>query len=163
MGLDVCVHEYLEIPDTIKTQDELDKFCREHDGDWEFYRENHKNLPKKYVKKIPIELIDWDATFKKRGLNCEDYEKFRSAEGWWYEFIKKSPTPDEKENILKEGEWNTLRLRVEGNKVQTWLNGEAMIEIDDELIGSKTGRIMLQIHDGNNITVKWRNFNLTPL
>ena len=71
--------------------------------------------------------------------------------------------PDEKEDILKEGEWNTLRLRVEGNKVQTWLNGEPMIEIDDELIGSKTGRIMLQIHDGNNITVKWRNFNLTTL
>ena len=71
--------------------------------------------------------------------------------------------PDEKEDILQEGQWNTLRLRVEGNKVQTWLNGEAMIEIDDELIGSKTGRIMLQIHDGNNITVKWRNFNLTTL
>lgn len=71
--------------------------------------------------------------------------------------------PDEKEDILKEGEWNTLRLRVEGNKVQTWLNGQPMIEIDDELIGSKTGRIMLQIHDGNNITVKWRNFNLTTL
>ena len=71
--------------------------------------------------------------------------------------------PDEKENIIKEGEWNTLRLRVEGNKVQTWLNGEAMIEIDDELIGSKTGRIMLQIHDGNNIKVQWRNFQLTNL
>ena len=71
--------------------------------------------------------------------------------------------PDEKESILKEGEWNTLRLRVEGNKVQTWLNGEAMMELDDELIGSKTGRIMLQIHDGNNIKVLWRNFDLTKL
>jgi hypothetical protein len=71
--------------------------------------------------------------------------------------------PDEKESILKEGERNTLRLRVEGNKVQTWLNGEAMMELDDELIGSKTGRIMLQIHDGNNIKVLWRNFNLTKL
>jgi hypothetical protein len=71
--------------------------------------------------------------------------------------------PDEKESILKEGEWNTLRLRVEGNKVQTWLNGEDMMELDDELIGSKTGRIMLQIHDGNNIKVLWRNFNLTKL
>jgi hypothetical protein len=70
---------------------------------------------------------------------------------------------DEKENILKEGEWNTLRLRVEGNKVQTWLNGQPMMELDDELIGSKTGRIMLQIHDGNNIKVLWRNFNLTTL
>ncbi|MBO5471980.1 MAG: DUF1080 domain-containing protein [Bacteroidales bacterium] len=71
--------------------------------------------------------------------------------------------PDEKEDILKEGQWNTLRLRVEGDKVQTWLNGQPMIEIEDELIGSKTGRIMLQIHDGNNITVKWKNFNLTTL
>jgi hypothetical protein len=56
-----------------------------------------------------------------------------------------------------------LRLRVEGNKVQTWLNGEAMIELEDELIGSKTGRIMLQIHDGNDIKVLWKNFNLTKL
>ena len=71
--------------------------------------------------------------------------------------------PDEKEDILKEGQWNTLRLRVEGDKVQTWLNGQPMIEIEDELIGSKTGRIMLQIHDGNNIKVKWKNFNLTTL
>ena len=70
---------------------------------------------------------------------------------------------DEKESILKEGEWNTLRLRVEGNKVQTWLNGQPMMELDDELIGSKTGRIMLQIHDGNNIKVLWKNFNLTTL
>ncbi|MBR5877049.1 MAG: DUF1080 domain-containing protein, partial [Alistipes sp.] len=70
---------------------------------------------------------------------------------------------EEKESILKEGEWNTLRLKVEGNKVQTWLNGESMMELDDELIGSKTGRIMLQIHDGNNIKVLWRNFKLKNL
>ena len=71
--------------------------------------------------------------------------------------------PDEKEDILKEGEWNTLRLRVEGDNVKTWLNGEPMVDINDELIGSKSGRIMLQIHDGNNIKVLWRNFHLTTL
>ena len=71
--------------------------------------------------------------------------------------------PDEKEDILKEGEWNTLRLRVEGDNVKTWLNGELMVDINDELIGSKTGRIMLQIHDGNNIKVLWKNFKLTTL
>ena len=38
-----------------------------------------------------------------------------------------------------------------------------MVDINDALIGSKTGRIMLQIHDGNNIKVLWRNFNLTVL
>ncbi len=71
--------------------------------------------------------------------------------------------PDEKENILKEHEWNTLRLRVEGDHVQTWLNGEPMIDINDEKIGAVSGRIMLQIHDGNNIKVIWRNMNLTVL
>ena len=71
--------------------------------------------------------------------------------------------PDEKEEILKEGEWNTLRLRVEGDNVKTWLNGEPMVDINDELIGLKSGRIMLQIHDGNNIKVLWRNFRLTTL
>ncbi|MBQ3908936.1 MAG: DUF1080 domain-containing protein, partial [Bacteroidaceae bacterium] len=67
------------------------------------------------------------------------------------------------EEILKEGEWNTLRLRVEGNHIQTWLNGEPMADIEDELIGRTPGRLMLQIHDGNDIKVLWRNFQLTQL
>ena len=90
--------------------------------------------------------------------NCDTggiYESY--GRGWLIQI------PDEKETILKEGEWNTLRLRVEGDKVETWLNGQEMIKIEDKLIGSKTGRIMLQIHDGNNIIVKWKNFNLTKL
>ena len=98
----------------------------------------------------------WQCEVAPRGCDTGGiYESY--GRGWLVQI------PDEKENILKEGDWNTLRLRVEGNKVQTWLNGEAMIEIEDELIGSKTGRIMLQIHDGDNITVKWRNMNLTTL
>ena len=71
--------------------------------------------------------------------------------------------PEEKENILKEHEWNTLRLRVEGDHVQTWLNGQPMADITDAKIGDADGRLMLQIHDGNNIIVKWRNFKLTTL
>jgi hypothetical protein len=71
--------------------------------------------------------------------------------------------PEEKESILKEGEWNTLRLRVEGDNVKTWLNGEEMIDINDPVFGASTGRIMLQIHDHNVIKVLWRNLNLTKL
>lgn len=37
MGLDVYVFEYLEIPDTIKTQEDLDAFCNAHDGGWTMY------------------------------------------------------------------------------------------------------------------------------
>ena len=71
--------------------------------------------------------------------------------------------PEQKENILKQGEWNTLRLRVEGSHVQTWLNGEPMADIEDELIGSKEGRIMLQIHDNDNTKLLWRNIVLEEL
>ena len=71
--------------------------------------------------------------------------------------------PDEKEDILREGEWNTLRLKVQGDRVQTWLNGEEMVDITDARIGAAQGRIALQIHDGGGIKVLWRNFRLTTL
>lgn len=86
---------------------------------------------------------------------CGIYESYGRG---WLEQI-----PDEKEEILKVGEWNSLRLRVEGDRVQTWLNGVAMVDLSDELIGSTPGRIMLQIHDGTNTIVKWRNIQLTTL
>ena len=71
--------------------------------------------------------------------------------------------PDEKENILKQGEWNTMRIRVQGDNVQTWLNGEEMVNIRDEKIGAGQGRIALQIHDGGGIKVLWRNLHLQTL
>lgn len=71
--------------------------------------------------------------------------------------------PDEKENILKEGEWNTMRIKMQGDHVTTWLNGQEMVNITDELIGKGHGRIALQIHDGGGIKVLWRNLKLTTL
>ena len=71
--------------------------------------------------------------------------------------------PDEKENIIREGEWNTLRLRVVGDRVQTWLNGQPMVDITDAKIGAAQGRIALQIHDGGGIKVQWRNIRITEL
>ena len=98
----------------------------------------------------------WQCEVAPKGYDTAGiYESY--GRGWLVQI------PDEKEEILKEGEWNTLRLRVEGDNVKTWLNGEPMVDINDELIGLKSGRIMLQIHDGNNIKVLWRNFRLTTL
>ena len=90
--------------------------------------------------------------------NCDTagiYESY--GRGWLVQI------PEEKESILKEGDWNTLRLRVEGDHVQTWLNGEAMVDIHDAKIGAAQGRIALQIHDGGGIKVQWRNLKLTEL
>ena len=83
------------------------------------------------------------------------YESY--GRGW---LIKPAP---EKENVLKEGEWNTMKIRVNGNQLTSWLNGVEMIHIEDKKIGEGKGSIALQIHDGGGIKVKWRNIKLTKL
>ena len=138
--------------------------------------------PKRLFKrKIYDRLLKWKQESNgNSGLFFHSFiEGFNTVHGWQCEVAPKGSDtggiyesygrgwlqqiPDEKEDILKEGEWNTLRLRVEGNHIQTWLNGEPMSDLEDELIGRTPGRLMLQIHDGNDIKVLWRNFKLTQL
>jgi len=83
------------------------------------------------------------------------YESY--GRGW---LIKPDP---EKDKALKMGEWNTMKIRVAGNAVKTWLNGTEMIQFEDEKIGEGKGAIALQIHDGGGIKVLWKNIKLTPL
>lgn len=72
--------------------------------------------------------------------------------------------PDaEKDKHLKFGEWNTMKIRVDGDTVTTWLNGHEMITLTDEKIGEANGKIALQIHDGGGIKVSWKNIHLTEL
>ena len=61
------------------------------------------------------------------------------------------------------GEWNKMRIRVEGDHVQTWLNDHPMVDFSDEIIGKGEGAIALQIHDGGGIKVRWRKLMLTKL
>ncbi len=66
----------------------------------------------------------------------------------------------EKESVLKEGEWNTMKIRLSGNQLTSWLNGTEMVTITDDKIGAGEGSIALQIHDGGGIKVKWRNIKI---
>jgi hypothetical protein len=70
---------------------------------------------------------------------------------------------DGKENILKMGEWNKMKIRAVGSHVTTWLNGVQMVDLNDEKIGQGKGAIALQIHDGGGIKVKWRNLKVKEL
>ena len=69
----------------------------------------------------------------------------------------------EKDKALKMGEWNTMRIRVKGDRIKSWLNGTSMISLKDKKIGQGKGGIALQIHDGGGIKVRWRNLVVTPL
>ncbi|MDB5239756.1 MAG: secreted glycosyl hydrolase [Spirosoma sp.] len=82
-------------------------------------------------------------------------------ESYGREWLEK--IPDEKETILKEGDWNTLRIRVDGDHVQTYLNGKSMVDMHDAKIGAANGSIALQIHSGGGIKVRWRKLVLKPL
>jgi hypothetical protein len=71
--------------------------------------------------------------------------------------------PEGADDVLRMGDWNTLRVRAVGDRVTTWLNGRQMVNIVDEMIGSATGSIALQIHDGGGIKVRWRNLQISEL
>lgn len=83
------------------------------------------------------------------------YESY--GRGWIAQITK------EQEEHLKVGDWNTMRIRVEGDNIKTWLNGNEMIDLTDAKIGMGQGRIALQIHDGGGIKVAWRNLKLKTL
>ena len=74
--------------------------------------------------------------------------------------IKQDPSLD---NVLKEGDWNTLTVRVKGDLVETFLNGTKMITFKDAKIGAANGKIALQIHDGGGVKVRWRKVELKKL
>jgi hypothetical protein len=81
------------------------------------------------------------------------YESY--GRGW---LIQPSP---EKESVLKEGAWNTMKIRMVGDELTSWLNGVEMVSIKDDKIGDGEGSIALQIHDGGGIKVKWRNIKIS--
>ncbi|HQQ97260.1 MAG TPA: DUF1080 domain-containing protein [Cyclobacteriaceae bacterium] len=98
----------------------------------------------------------WQAEVAPSGLHTGGiYESY--GRGW---LIK--PTP-EKESVLKPGSWNSLKVRVQGKQVTTWLNGTEMVSLEDTAIGSRQGKIALQIHDGGGVRVRWRKLMIKVL
>ena len=103
-----------------------------------------------------VKISGWQVEVAPKGLHTGGvYESY--GRGW---LIKPEP---EKEEVLKEGEWNELRIRVVGNQLASWLNGTEMVELTDSKIGEGKGFIALQIHDGGGIKVRWRNIIVKEL
>ena len=72
--------------------------------------------------------------------------------------------PDaKKDTALKMGEWNKMKIKVDGDVLTSWVNETKMITLKDEIIGAGEGGVLLQIHDGGGIKVKWRNIKLKSL
>ena len=101
-------------------------------------------------------VTGWQAEVAPKGMHTGGiYESY--GRGW---LIQPIPSLEE---MLKEGEWNTMRVRCVGDEVTTYLNGIQMITLKDEKIGQAEGQIALQIHDGGGIKVRWRNIRIKKL
>ena len=83
------------------------------------------------------------------------YESY--GRGW---LIKPDP---EKDKALKFGEWNKMKIVVQGDRVISYVNGVEMVNYEDEKIGAGKGGVLLQIHDGGGIKVYWKNIVLKKL
>jgi hypothetical protein len=101
-------------------------------------------------------ITGWQAEVAPPGHNTGGiYESY--GRGWLIQ------PPAEKDKALKYGDWNTMKIRVVGGVVETWLNGEPMIRLEDEKIAQATGSIALQIHSGGGIKVYLRNIQIKEL
>ncbi len=108
-----------------------------------------------YIRK-GVSISGWQVEVAPPGKDTGGiYESY--GRGWIVQI------PEEKEKILKMGDWNTIRIKVVGDNVKTWLNGEMMTDLTDAKIGQGKGRIMLQIHSGGGIKVRWKNIQVTEL
>ncbi|HCR49938.1 MAG TPA: DUF1080 domain-containing protein [Rhodothermales bacterium] len=134
-----------------------EKSYRDFDLTAEFKQEANGNSGVFFRSSIKgVKITGWQAEVAPLGQHTGGiYESY--GRGWLVQ-----PVP-EKEQALKVEMWNTLRIRVVGNQVTTWLNGTEMVSIQDEKIGAADGQIALQIHDGGGIKIRWRNLMLTPL
>ena len=134
-----------------------EKFYKNFDLTVEFLQEANGNSGIFFRSTIEgTKIAGWQCEIAPQGQDSGGiYESY--GRGWLKQI------DDDKENILKQGEWNKMRVRVEGARVQTWLNGILMVDLTDEKIGQANGSIALQIHEGGGIKVRWRNFVIEEL
>jgi hypothetical protein len=67
---------------------------------------------------------------------------------------------DKVKKIHKWGEWNTMKISVEGKRIRTWLNGEEFVDYTGLKIPEK-GPIGLQLHAGVHQKMEFRKLKLT--
>lgn len=134
-----------------------DKDYKDFELTVEFKQESNGNSGVFFHSTIDgTKITGWQAEVAPKGHSTGGiYESY--GRGW---LIKPEPAL---EDVLKEGEWNTLTVKMKGDVVETFLNGTKMVTLQDEKIGAATGKIALQIHDGGGVKVRWRKVEIKKL
>lgn len=95
---------------------------------------------------------------------------YGEAAGGW-----QSPEPTSKDpkvnshSHFKKGEWNEYRIKAVGRKIQTWINGEMVADLEydaERYKANAEGLIGLQVHgvgDRGPFSVSWKNIYIHPI
>jgi len=124
----------------------------------QFKQEANGNSGVFFRSQIPegVKISGWQAEVAPLGQHTGGiYESY--GRGWLIQ-------PDSAhEKYLKPDEWNTYKIKADGDQVTTWLNGHMMCDLKDEKIGQGEGFIALQIHEGGGIKVRWKDVEIEEL
>jgi putative membrane-bound dehydrogenase-like protein len=83
--------------------------------------------------------------------------------GWWGKLYEEEGRAllwkDSGEKFVKAGDWNQYRIKATGARIQTWINGNLCVDLDDPN-GSRRGVLAFQLHSGEPTEVRFRNLKL---
>jgi hypothetical protein len=74
----------------------------------------------------------------------------------------KYPVEANVKDILKATDWNTMKIKMVDKTYTVWLNGKEVMTYTSKDIPS-SGPIGLQLHPGNEMSIKYRNIRLAEL
>ena len=101
--------------------------------------------------------VEMEGTAGVRGWSGGIYGE--SCGGWYYPLWLEEH--DRVRKAIKKDEWNRVTVLVKGNVIKTWLNGvPAANWVNDEY---KKGFIALQVHQGSQGTILFRNIKIREL
>ena len=96
-----------------------------------------------------------------------------AGDGWWgklYDESRRNKVIAESANlaavnaVVKPGEWNEYRIRTEGPRIRTWINGVAALDYTEaEANIPQYGKIAIQIHSGGMALVQVKDVRIEEL
>jgi hypothetical protein len=72
------------------------------------------------------------------------------------------PKKAEVAELLKEGEWNKIRIEAKGKNYKVWLAGKEVMDYTSESAAAE-GPIGLQVHAGKVMKIEFRNLTVEDL
>jgi putative heme-binding domain-containing protein len=88
------------------------------------------------------------------------------GKGWWGKLYEEEGRgllwEQSGESHVREGDWNQYVIEAKGHRVQSWINGQPCVDLEDPK-GALRGVFGLQLHSGGPTVVRFRNLKLEVL